>query len=129
MLRIIGSTDTSLDYWVLGTLFLNNYYTVFDMSPHEHYGLNYIQIGIGQANLNFTAATFVDYLSIELDIILFVCLGATLMIILFLGIVFVRHKIFLRQKRRLIDIITRIDDDAFIQECVKMHQKKARKKY
>ena len=117
-LRIIASSDANQDYWILGSLFMNNYYTVFDMTPHDYYGLNFIQIGIGQTNIVYTSPTFVSYISIELYGVLLVGLVIILLVSLNLCIVLVRHNIFLTQKRQLIDIVEKIDDDTFIQDLI-----------
>jgi hypothetical protein len=34
----------------LGDVFLSEYYTVFDMTPMDEFGKDYIQIGIAKAN-------------------------------------------------------------------------------
>lgn len=36
--------------WKFGTVFMKNYYVVYDMSPFEKFSKNYIQIGIAPLN-------------------------------------------------------------------------------
>ena len=36
------------DVWYIGNLFMNKYYTVFDQSLYDEFGINKIQIGIGE---------------------------------------------------------------------------------
>lgn len=37
--------------YIVGALVMNHYYTVFDMSPEEERNEGYIQIGIGERNI------------------------------------------------------------------------------
>ena len=36
--------------WIVGSLVLNHYYTVFDMTPEDERGEGYIQVGLGERN-------------------------------------------------------------------------------
>lgn len=36
--------------WYIGNLFMSRYYTVFDQSPYDEFGINKIQIGLGEIN-------------------------------------------------------------------------------
>ena len=38
--------------WLLGTMFLNEYYTAYDMTPYDEEEKDYIQVGIGPINPN-----------------------------------------------------------------------------
>ena len=40
----------SYSKWLLGNIFLQNYYFVFDMTPQNENKLNYIQVGIAKRN-------------------------------------------------------------------------------
>ena len=37
--------------WIVGSLALNHYYTVFDMTPHEERQEGFIQVGMGERNI------------------------------------------------------------------------------
>ena len=39
---VFKSAETKQDTWHIGNLFMQNYYTVFDMTPHDERGKNFI---------------------------------------------------------------------------------------
>lgn len=45
-------SNLNQDKWLLGTLFLNEYYTAYDMTPYDEDGEDYLQVGIGRINPN-----------------------------------------------------------------------------
>lgn len=47
---IFGQVSSTTDTWFLGNVFLSEYYTVFDMTPMDEHGEDYIRIGIANAN-------------------------------------------------------------------------------
>lgn len=49
-LAMLEHTKGPADTWFLGAPIINDYYTVFDMSPFDEHNLGYIQIGIGIEN-------------------------------------------------------------------------------
>mmetsp|Transcript_3517 Transcript_3517/g.6013 ORF Transcript_3517/g.6013 Transcript_3517/m.6013 type:complete len:239 (-) Transcript_3517:405-1121(-) len=46
----IFSTTLETPNWYLGQSFLDKYYAVYDMTPYEEHGLNFIQVGLGLKN-------------------------------------------------------------------------------
>lgn len=47
---VFKSLKGSQDTWYIGNLFINYFYLVFDMSPLDERGKDYIQIGVAPAN-------------------------------------------------------------------------------
>jgi len=43
---VFRSLNANQETWYLGNLFMNKYYVVYDMTPYDEQGKDYIQVGI-----------------------------------------------------------------------------------
>ena len=54
---IFRSNFGSYTMWHLGSIFIQKYYVIYDMTPYDNFGKNYLQVGIGLKN---TTANITD---------------------------------------------------------------------
>ena len=115
--------SSSIDYWNLGAVFLNNYYMVFDTTPHEKFGLNYLQIGINKVGISYTTNIRTSFFSITLGSILLPGITCIVICSLYLGIILIRNFVLNKNRKRLVNIIKHVDDDDYIQKLIKKNKK------
>ena len=111
-----------LDHWVLGSVFLQTYYTIFDLSPRELYGFDYINIEIGRVNSTAQVQMYYDMYPADFKTVLAIGIGVSSLLILYLVIQVIRIYLMEHRKREIIFIVNHVDDEDFEERLLKSNR-------
>lgn len=104
--------ENYMDKWVLGKSFFEIYYMVFDQSPREVFGLDYIRIGINRINITNDIEIYkpVDKRA-DILVVVYTSFAISLILLIYLVMTFLKLLNLNKEKKEVIEIIKNFEID------------------